>query len=139
MSDRRSFLQNAGAGAAAVALSGSSVAAGTADQLGVGIIGTGGMGSGHTRHLASRTDVQIRWLCDVDAKRLASNKEVVEKAGGKPDTTSDLRHVLDDKSVDAVLAPRPITGIHRRPSLHSTPANMFMWKNHVAITSGKAA
>jgi predicted dehydrogenase len=65
---RRAFLGAAGLGA--VALSAGAGAARAAGRVVVGVIGPGGMGSHHVRHLAARKDVEIAYVCDPDSKRL---------------------------------------------------------------------
>lgn len=106
---RRMFLQDAGAAAVAIGVSGAALGApGANDKVTVAVIGTGGMGTGHVRALSARNDVNIAWLCDVDEKRLASAAEVVSQAKVKaPQTTKDLRQVLADKTVDAVWIATP--------------------------------
>jgi len=82
--------------------------AGSSSRIVLGIIGPGGMGSNHLRHLTARKDVEIAWVCDVDRQRLGTAAEHVEKETGKqPLTTSDLRKVLDDRRVDAVFIATP--------------------------------
>lgn len=105
---RRVFLQGAGTAAIALSATASIRAAQAAEKATVAVIGTGGMGSSHVRALSARNDVDLAWLCDVDAKRVASAAEVVKQAKGKtPQTTGDLRQILQDKSVDAVWIATP--------------------------------
>lgn len=106
---RREFLQDAGAAAVAIGVSGTALGAvGANEKVTIAVIGTGGMGTGHVRALSARNDVNLAWLCDVDEKRLASAAEVVNQAKGKaPQTTKDLRQVLDDKTIDAVWIATP--------------------------------
>ncbi|MCH8924277.1 MAG: twin-arginine translocation signal domain-containing protein, partial [Planctomycetes bacterium] len=68
---RRNFLKAAGLGAAAVSLSSRTARAADGDKLIVGVIGTGGMGTNHTKTLAGRKDVEVAYVCDVDKNRLA--------------------------------------------------------------------
>lgn len=107
--ERRTFLVGAGTATAALA---SRVALGNANdansKLVIGVIGTGGMGSNHVQLLAKRRDVEVAYVCDVDANRVATAAKAVESAAGKaPQTEKDLRKVLDDKSVDAVFIATP--------------------------------
>ncbi len=105
---RRSFMKAAGLGAAGLALGARARAAEPARKLIVGVIGTGGMGSHHLRQLTRRDDVEVAHVCDVDKARLAGATELVTTATGKaPRAVSDLRQVLDDKSVDAVFIATP--------------------------------
>lgn len=103
--DRRTFLMAAGVGAAAVA---AGPARAATDRVVLGIIGPGGMGTNHLRMLALRSDVEIAWVCDVDQKRLADAAKLTESMSKKtPKTTKDMRHVLDDRNVHAVLIATP--------------------------------
>ena len=104
---RRAFLQTAAAvsvGACAAV----SVASTDERRLKLGLIGCGGMGSGHLRELSKRTDAEVAWVCDVDTQRLAAAAKIVEEGSGRtPQTTGDLRRILEDNSVDAVFIATP--------------------------------
>jgi len=105
---RRTFLKSAGAGVIASGLSSGITSAQDNNRLVVGIIGTGGMGTNHTRTLADRKDIEVAWVCDVDSKRLTNAANEVESRSGKaPQQTSDLRKVLDDRRVQAVWIATP--------------------------------
>jgi len=107
---RRDFLGGAvGAAAASAAVSAnSSLAAGEAERLVVGVVGCGGMGMNHLRLLAARKDVHVACVCEPDAHRLAAAVKVVESSGQKtPKAGKDLREVLDEKSVEAVWIATP--------------------------------
>ena len=66
------------------------------------------MGSSHLRELVSRQDVLVSHVCDVDAHRLAAAAKVVQdKTGRRAEAVTDLRKILDDKSVDAVWIATP--------------------------------
>ena len=71
LNGRRAFLMQAGVGAAAAwsAATAPSSAMGANDRLSVGVIGPGGMGSHHLDELLRRNDVQVAYVCDVDANR----------------------------------------------------------------------
>ena len=100
---RRSFL---GAAAAGLAATRARVAA--ADKVNVGMIGVGGRGRGLLGVYASLPDVNVTHLCDADQASLERADQVIVKAGGrKPQTTNDMRHLLDDKAVDAVVVATP--------------------------------
>src|SRR4051794_21925799 len=105
--ERRDFLATAAVGAASLALSPPSSAADSRKVV-LGIIGPGGMGSNHIRYLAKRPDVEIAWVCDVDKDRLAKAAKLVEDGSKKaPQAAGDMRKVLDDKAVDAVVIATP--------------------------------
>lgn len=106
---RRQFLQSAALGAAAVALGGPARAAqAAADRVVLGLIGPGGMGMGHLEQLCRRSDVQIAAVCDVDEQRLQTAVEHVHtQMKTKPRAERDLRRVLDDPAIDAVIIATP--------------------------------
>ena len=104
---RRDFLKTAGAGAVALTVA-SHAKASVNEQITVGVIGPGGMGSSHTRLLAAREDVRIAYVCDVDQQRLAKAAETVKSTTGEtPQQVSDMRKVFDDQGVDAVFIATP--------------------------------
>src|SRR5215471_2087852 len=106
--NRREFLRQAGIGAAALSVGSSVAQAATGDTLVLGVIGPGGMGMNHTKLLASRNDVKIAYVCDVDSNRLdAAAKEVETRSGVAPKAVKDMRQVLDDRTVDAVFIATP--------------------------------
>lgn len=108
MPSRRSFLKQTAAGAATLAAVSHVPAAGKADRLPVALMGCGGMGTGHLKNLVARTDVDVRYVCDVDANRLANAAKIVEGASGKaPKPVKDIRQVLDDKEIVAVWMATP--------------------------------
>ena len=101
MSDqtRRTFLKKAAAGsagAAAFTWAGATGAAGANEQIVLGIIGCGGRGRGLARAFAAQPGVKVAYACDPDTARQNRVKGAREKV-------NDLRRVLDDKSVDAVV------------------------------------
>ena len=110
--DRREFLQGSLAAASAGVFSGAGAVAvaGSVDErvVTIGLIGCGGMGGNHLSLLSQRKDVRLAWVCDVDAQRLAAAAKTVEmNSGTAPQTTDDMRRVLDDKAVDAVFIATP--------------------------------
>lgn len=82
--------------------------AATADKISIGIIGPGGMGTNHIKTLTKRSDVLFTWVCDADSIRAEKAAKLIEElTGQKPKITSDMRRVLEDKSVQAVLMATP--------------------------------
>jgi ornithine cyclodeaminase/alanine dehydrogenase-like protein (mu-crystallin family) len=74
----------------------------------LGIIGPGGMGTNLLKSFSALPDVQIAVVCDVDRQRLAAAVKQVETAKGRtPKTVGDLRRVLEDKAIDAVIIATP--------------------------------
>ena len=100
---RRRFL-----GAAAAGLTATQARVAAADKVNVGMIGVGGRGRGLLGVYASLPDVNVTHLCDADQASLERADQVIAKAGGrKPQTTNDMRYLLDDKAVDAVVVATP--------------------------------
>jgi predicted dehydrogenase len=103
---RREFITQG----AAATLAASSAAYGypANDSFTVGVIGPGGMGSAHLGALVTRKDARVAAVCDPDKQRLDRAAQTVEKAGGKaPMAVTDIRKVLDDKSIDVVFIATP--------------------------------
>src|SRR5262249_17273379 len=75
---RRTFLKQAVAGTVVSALPTAVTSAAAARKIRLGVIGTGGMGSHHTKVLAGRKDVEVAYVCDVDAQKLAAATKEVE-------------------------------------------------------------
>jgi predicted dehydrogenase len=95
---RRTFLGTAAAGAAAAA----------SDKVNVAIIGIRGQGRSLTARFASLPDCHIGALCDVDPRTYErAAKQVEAKTGRRPPLVADLRRLLDDKSIDAVVLATP--------------------------------
>jgi predicted dehydrogenase len=108
---RRDFVKSVTtvtAGAVAFGTAPSVGAAGANEKFVIGIIGPGGQGSNLLQSFGMQKDVEIAYVCDVDADRMRSAVQAVEKFGGKaPRAEKDLRRVLEDKSVDAVIIATP--------------------------------
>jgi len=109
--NRREFLKQTGTGlavTAAAAWVGEAAARDANDRPTVAVIGTGGMGGAHVNQLAGNAAVDLAYVCDVDADRLAASAQAVENLSGrKPQAVTDLRRVLDDKAIDAVWIATP--------------------------------
>jgi predicted dehydrogenase len=97
--NRRHFvLSTAAAGVAAAAARPASAALAN-DEIHIGMIGCGGRAGEHMGVYGKMPGVKIVGLCDPDAKRVADAKKRFPDAN----TYSDLRKLLDDKSVNAVV------------------------------------
>src|SRR6185312_13641516 len=105
---RRTILEAGALGTAALAVGGQPAHGSPSHRVTVGLIGAGGMGSHHLRALAGRRDAEVAYVCDVDRDRLAEAAVVVETGSGKaPKAVKDLRHILDDRRVEAVWIATP--------------------------------
>lgn len=82
--------------------------ASTATDLAVAVIGAGGHGTKLARRFARHRRARLTMVCDPDSARAdALADEVRDIAGTRPRTFTDLRRVLDDPSVDAVVVATP--------------------------------
>jgi predicted dehydrogenase len=102
--NRRYFFAAAMAGLATTRLR----AAAAGDKVNIGMIGVGGRGRGLLGTYMNLQDVNVTHLCDADQASLERAKQVIAKAGkAQPSTTNDMRHLFDDKAVDAVVISTP--------------------------------
>ena len=120
---RREFGSRLGAAAGLVAgaeLLGSQVGAaptvsrrviGANDRVVLASIGIRGQGNSLKRGFARLANVEIKTLCDIDANlaptRINDEKLLVDVPTFKPGFVQDLRRVLDDKDVDAIIIATP--------------------------------
>jgi predicted dehydrogenase len=84
---------------------------GANERVVVANIGIRGQGDALKRGFARIPGVEIKTLCDVDenlfASRAADPKVLADVPGFKPGYQQDLRRVLEDKDVDAVIIATP--------------------------------
>jgi predicted dehydrogenase len=102
---RRDFSRVVATGAAGLAAVSWARAAGANKRIRFGVIGCGGMGTGHLGALVKRgpkDEVAVVAVCDVYQRRL-TRAEKISKAKGY----RDYRDLLDRKDVDAVLIATP--------------------------------
>ncbi|NLH17827.1 MAG: Gfo/Idh/MocA family oxidoreductase [Phycisphaerae bacterium] len=108
---RREFLKRSGVMAAGVVLAGAGKprwVVGANEKIVIGMIGPGGHGTELLQQFLTQKDIAVAYVCDPDANRRNQAASIVEKASGKgPKAVTDLRQVLDDKSVDAVIIATP--------------------------------
>jgi predicted dehydrogenase len=65
-------------------------------------------GLAHIQSFSKVPNVEIAYVCDVDAERLGKGAELVEKlTGNRPQAVTDFRRILDDKNVDALSIATP--------------------------------
>ncbi len=85
-----------------------SSAASAGDTVRIAVVGTGSRGKSHLQAWTSLPNVDLVALCDVDQSRLATASKFVEgKRGKAPATYSDVRKLLEDKSIDAISIASP--------------------------------
>jgi predicted dehydrogenase len=127
---RREFLKTGVKAAALVAfpqtlnaLGGQQHILGANDRVRVGIVGLRGRGENHIRAYGALKNVEIAALCDIDDSVMSERLAQVRKMGFQPKTYTDIRKMLDDKSIDAVSIATP----------HHWHAVMAIW----AMQAGK--
>src|SRR5204862_7309272 len=108
------FLKVAGAGAASLAVSRPALSysriIGANDRVVTASIGIRGQGNSLKRGFAKLANVEIKTLCDIDANlapERINDERLKDVATFKPGFAQDLRRVLDDKDIDAVVIATP--------------------------------
>ena len=106
-SSRRQFLQQTSLGLAAVASFETSRAraASPNEKLIVGLIGCGGRGVHDANLFKNVPNVEVAYVCDVDEGRRQDRAKSLGVATNR--AVTDMRKILDDKSVDAVSVTTP--------------------------------
>jgi predicted dehydrogenase len=110
-SSRRLFLKTSSAAAAGLALLPARSYArvlGANDRLNMAVIGTGGMGTGHTNSLVNRKaadNIDVIQVCDVYRRRLKHSMGIIGHGNGSG--TMRYEEVLDNPDVDAVVIATP--------------------------------
>lgn len=106
--NRRHFVQSSALATASLAAPALVKSANAPDKINLAFIGPGGMGSNHVKTFCQRSDMNFSWVCDVDSKRAeVAAKTIKDLTGQTVKTTNDMRRVLDDKSVQAVMMATP--------------------------------
>jgi predicted dehydrogenase len=106
--DRRTFMGATAATGAALSLMDSADAAavqGANERIRVGVMGTGGRGTGLASAFQSQANVDVTYVCDVDQARADRAATAVAKVSGKaaPRAVQNFQRILDDKAVDLVV------------------------------------
>ena len=77
------------------------------DRVRVGIVGLRGRGQEHIRAYAALHNVEIAALCDIDDSVMSERLAQVRNMGFQSGTYTDVRKLLDDKSIDAISIATP--------------------------------
>jgi predicted dehydrogenase len=115
---RREFLRKTtAASAAAIAVPyfvparalGGAAGVAPSDKLGIGVIGTGGMGRGHVGWIASQSDLVLRAVCDVDKGHLQQALDMTKSSASAKECVgyTDFRELLAKPGIDAVWVVTP--------------------------------
>ncbi|GBD37317.1 Inositol 2-dehydrogenase [bacterium HR36] len=104
--DRRRFLWTSPASALGwfwLANAWQSRALGANERVGVAVMGLS-RGLALARTFEQQPDAQVLYVCDVDRRRMQRGIEEVRKVQGRtPQGVTDFRHILEDKTVDALV------------------------------------
>jgi predicted dehydrogenase len=104
---RRTFLKSAGAVATPL-LFASDGWSGANDRIRTAIIGMGGRGRDHMNALSQIDGVEVAAFCDPDENRMSELAAQFESRTGKrPRLETDLRRILEDRSIDAITIAAP--------------------------------
>ena len=105
-SNRRDFLKVTSAGLTAAAVLGNeTAAAGAGDKLVVGLIGCGARGTNDAEQFQKTPNVELKYVCDVDRSRRSAAARRLGVDSSR--AVADLRTILDDRTVDAVVVCTP--------------------------------
>lgn len=105
MTRRQSIVTAAAGLAAAPAVLQGSAPSG---RVRLGVIGCGGQGMNHVRLLAQRSDADVLAVCDVDEAHRSRAIDTLTSAGRTaPRAFTDVRQLLDDDALDAVVIATP--------------------------------
>jgi predicted dehydrogenase len=106
---RRDFLRAAAASAASLsALTAAGAADGPNDKTRLAFVGVHGRGLDLLRGFAAFDDVEVAAICDPDPGAVGEAFKAAEAAQKrKPRVEKDIRHVLDDRDVDALVVATP--------------------------------
>src|SRR3954470_372029 len=103
--ERRYFLKTS---TVAATMMRSSALASPNDRVRVACVGVRGQGQSHIRAYGKMPNVEIAAICDVDESILEKRLQDAEKLTNKrPAGYTDLRKVLEDKSIDAISIATP--------------------------------
>ena len=106
MTPRRAFLKQSAV--IATALNPTVISAEQGEVLPIALIGCGGQGTNLLTNFLKIPGIQFQYVCDPDEKRAKSAADRVMKSGqNAPKIVSDLRRVLEDPKIQAVIVATP--------------------------------
>ncbi len=109
---RRNFLKSAGGavlGSAAVSTAAGKTRVSANNKVNIAMMGVRGRGTWLTRYFSALPETNIPYICDVDSSVVGPATKVIEEKKGKtPKLVDDIRRVLDDQTVDAVIVATPV-------------------------------
>ncbi|MFT4605472.1 MAG: putative dehydrogenase, partial [Rhodothermales bacterium] len=110
--DRRKFIKTSGMSAASLGVAASwptvLSARRPADLVSVAVMGVNSRGGALAEGFAAATDCVVRTICDVDSRAIDRAVDSLVKGGyEKPGRDDDVRRVLEDPSIDALVVAAP--------------------------------
>ena len=113
--NRRTFLQEsvtttaaATAAAGAVSMASARTTRIASEKVRLGFIGIGGRGGSHLHGFGSHDECDVVAVCDVDRnKRGSAARWIEENRGARPAMYEDMRELLEDDTIDAVVISTP--------------------------------
>ena len=106
---RRGFLKTSLVGAAVATTRDGRAGASANNKVTLAMMGVRGRGRHLTQHFSRMSDVDLAYVCDVDQNVVEPALKIAEEGQRKrPRVVEDIRRVLDDPSVDAIVVATPI-------------------------------
>ena len=139
---RRRFLKTSAVVAGAPFLLNTTGVLGANDRIRVAVIGLNGRGGAHIGGYMGQKNVEVAAVVDPDERVLAGKVSSIEKKTGKaPIGQTDLRKVLEDKSIDAISIATP-NHWHALMTIWGAPAGKHVYVEKPMshdITEGRVA
>jgi len=104
---RRAFTKSSLAGGVALALSPYSRVLGANNDIRVAVVGFKSQGSNHIKYFSRIPGVRVVALCDVDTAFTDREVKKFKEKNEKVDTYVDVRKLLEDKNIDAIITATP--------------------------------
>lgn len=109
---RRNFIKKTGAATVGLSFAMSAQSygqiLGANDRVNFGAIGVHSRGKALIKAAAAQTNTAMRAICDVDKREFDITGKLVQEAfGKKAKTYTDIRKLLEDKNIDAILIATP--------------------------------
>ena len=104
---RRTFIRGSLVGGAAAAIAPYSRVLGANNDVRLAVVGFRSQGSNHIKWFGKIPGVRVVALCDVDREFIDREVKTFKKRNEKVDTYVDVRKLLEDKNIDAVIIAAP--------------------------------
>ncbi len=104
---RRTFIRGSLVGGAAAAIAPYSRVLGANNDVRLAVVGFRSQGSNHIKWFGKIPGVRVVALCDVDREFIDREVKTFKERNEKVDTYVDVRKLLEDKNIDAVIIAAP--------------------------------